>query len=78
MSTVSRIRVLLADDHSLFRKGVASLLGEEADFEVVGEASTGLEALAKAREVMPDVILMDLSMPEMDGVEATRRIKQVS
>ena len=69
------IRVLLADDHALFRRGVASLLAAESDFEMVGEAADGRQALEMARELMPDVILMDISMPVLDGLEATRRIK---
>jgi DNA-binding NarL/FixJ family response regulator len=73
----SPIRVLLVDDHSLFRKGIASLLAAERGFEVVGEAGDGLEALARARELMPDVILMDVYMPGTNGLEATRRIKEV-
>jgi len=69
------IKVLLVDDHALFRKGVASALASHTDIEVVGEASNGEEALNKARDLMPDVILMDISMPACDGLEATRRIK---
>ena len=69
------IRVLLVDDHALFRRGIASILAAERGFEVVGEAANGLEALDRARELMPDVILMDIFMPGANGLEATRRIK---
>lgn len=70
------LRVLLVDDHILFRKGVQAVLAARSDMEVVGEASDGLEAIALARETMPDVILMDITMPGCDGLEATRRIKE--
>jgi len=73
---MDRIRVLLADDHALFREGLAGILAAQPDFDVVGEASDGLEALVKARELVPDLILMDIGMPGFDGLEATRRIKQ--
>ncbi len=68
-------RILLADDHILFRKGLAQLLNSQPDFQVVGEANDGLEALAQARELMPDLILLDVNMPHCDGREATRLIK---
>ncbi len=72
---MTRIRILLADDHTFFRRGVATFLAAETDFEVVGEAANGQQAVEMAQELMPDVILMDVSMPVMDGLEATRRIK---
>jgi len=67
---------LLVDDHVLFRKGVAALLARRPEMEVVGEASDGLEAITAAREIIPDLILMDINMPKCDGLEATRMIKR--
>jgi NarL family two-component system response regulator LiaR len=70
----SPIRVLIADDHAILRKGIRALLSTEPDIEVVGEASDGVEAVSQAEALHPDVILMDLMMPTLDGIEATRRI----
>jgi DNA-binding NarL/FixJ family response regulator len=72
---MKKIRVLLADDHSLFREGLANILDTQADFEVVGEAADGLEVFVKAQELEPDLILMDITMPGCDGLEATQKIK---
>ena len=71
---MDKIRVLIVDDHTLFRQGIRQMLWMEDDIEVVGEAATGREALDRARALMPDVILMDVKMPDMDGVEATRTL----
>jgi len=76
MAQVRQIRVLLVDDHALFRAGLASILSSQPDIEVVGEAEDGLDALVKAQELQPDLILMDVTMPGSDGLEATRLIKQ--
>jgi NarL family two-component system response regulator LiaR len=68
------IRVLIADDHAIVRKGIRALLATEADIEVLGEARNGSEAISKARHLCPEVILMDLVMPEVDGITAIRHI----
>jgi DNA-binding NarL/FixJ family response regulator len=70
------IRVLIADDHSVVRQGLQMFLALEQDLEIVGEAANGVEAVRLARQLNPDVVLMDLLMPEMDGIEATRLIRQ--
>ena len=72
------IRLLLVDDHPVVRKGTRDLLDTEHDFQVVGEAASGEEAILKARELTPDVILMDVSMPGMNGIEATQAIKKLT
>src|SRR3712207_5604511 len=77
MGEVSPSRILVVDDHHLLRKGFVSVLSAEPGMEVVGEAEDGLEAIAVCQEVRPDLVLMDLSMPNMDGVDSTRAIKEV-
>lgn len=73
---MEKIRVLLADDHTLFREGMTNILNARPDFKVVGEAEDGLEVLVKARELEPDLVLMDVSMPGCGGLKATQQIKQ--
>jgi NarL family two-component system response regulator LiaR len=70
----SPIRVLIADDHEIVRKGIRALLATKRDIQVVGEAGNGAEAVTQARTLHPDVVLMDLVMPKMDGIQATREI----
>jgi DNA-binding NarL/FixJ family response regulator len=70
------MRILVADDNDLVRRGVLQILSCEKDWEVCGEAKNGAEAVEKAREVLPDLILLDISMPGMGGLEATRQIRQ--
>ena len=71
-----RIRVLICDDHALFREGVKTVLALHPEFEVVGEAEDGREAVERATRLNPDVVLMDISMPVLKGFDATRRIKK--
>ena len=73
-----RITILLVDDHEVVRKGVRAFFDVEEGIEVIGEAASGSEAVQLVEELIPDVVLMDLIMPDMDGVEATRRVKNIS
>ena len=73
---MAKITVLIVDDHTLVRDGIRSLLELVTNIEVVGEAANGREALEQVKELMPDVVLMDLAMPIMNGLEATRRIRR--
>ena len=77
MRRSAKIRVLIADDHAMVRMGLASLLGTEPDIGVVGEAEDGEDAVKKAVSLKPDVVIMDLVMPKMDGAEATARIMNI-
>ncbi len=70
----TKIRVLLADDHKILRQGVQMLIDAQVDMEVVGEAKTGREAIEAARTLQPDVVVMDISMPDLNGIEGTRQI----
>lgn len=71
---MDKIKVLIVDDHTLMRDGISALLGIHGDIDIVGEASDGKEALRKTQELAPDVIIMDVAMPGMDGLEATSMI----
>jgi DNA-binding NarL/FixJ family response regulator len=73
---MEKIRVLLVDDHALFREGLGMIISSQPDMEVIGEASDGLEATVKAGELRPELILMDIQMPGMSGIEAAHKIKQ--
>ncbi len=71
------ITIILADDHTIVRQGLAKLLEGEPDFQVIGEAENGREAVSKVEELRPDVVIMDISMPLLNGIEATRQIKKI-
>ena len=76
MNTTDKLKILLVDDHLVVRMGLATMLAIEDDLSVVGEASDGLEAVQLSRKLNPDVVIMDVMMPKMDGVEATRTIRR--
>ncbi|MBI4417510.1 MAG: response regulator transcription factor [Ignavibacteriales bacterium] len=71
---MAKIRILLADDHELIRTGVRNLIGSNKDFQIVGESADGMDTLTKTRDLRPDVVVIDISMPKLSGIEAARRI----
>src|SRR5215213_8385760 len=73
----SLIRILLADDHKIIRDGLKSLLGKQHDMEVIGEAEDGRTAVSMTRELAPTIVVMDIAMPDLNGVEATRQIMEI-
>lgn len=72
---MDRTRILIVDDHEIFRKGLRSVIESRPELEICGEATNGVEAVEKAKQIQPDVILMDISMPYLDGLQATRQIR---
>ena len=74
----SPVRVLVVDDYEPFRRFVCSTLGKSSDLQVIGEASDGLEAIHKAEELQPDLIVLDIGLPTLNGIEAARRIRKLS
>jgi DNA-binding NarL/FixJ family response regulator len=78
VNIVKPLRILVADDHELFRHGVKSLLRTHGGWEICGEASTGREAIVKAKELLPDIAILDISMPDLNGADAARRIRRAS
>ncbi len=74
---MEKIRILIADDHAVLRQGTVKLLEQEPDLKVIAEASDGEEAVRKATELMPDVAIIDISMPKLDGIAATKQIKEL-
>jgi DNA-binding NarL/FixJ family response regulator len=73
---VARARILIADDHEIFRKGLRSLLESCAEWEICGEAANGLEAIEATRKLTPDIVLMDIAMPHVNGLDATKQIRK--
>jgi len=74
---MSNIRVLLADDHTIVRQGLRALLDSQEDIEVVGEAENGRQAFEKTKQIVPDIVVLDITMPNLNGIEATRQIKKL-
>jgi len=74
---VKKIKILISDDHTIFRQGLRMLLEQEEDMEVVGEAANGIETIELAKELKPDIVLLDIAMPRMDGVEVARKLKKI-
>ncbi|HEY2459432.1 MAG TPA: response regulator transcription factor [Candidatus Acidoferrum sp.] len=75
---MDRLRILIADDHEIFRRGLRSLLESHADFEIIGEAVNGQDALEKTRQLSPDVVILDITMPILNGLDAARAMRKES